>query len=88
MLSSSEGTLAKCLPTVGSVEDGVAVYRKFYPAASERKHGVVMLFHQAGSRRGGPEPQRIAPDRRLQQDARLSLGPDGLQQHLLELGNL
>lgn len=43
MLSSSETALAKTLPTVRSVDDGVAVYRKFYSAESERKHGVVMI---------------------------------------------
>jgi ASC-1-like (ASCH) protein len=43
MLTSSDTALAKTLPTVRSVEDGVAVYRKFYSAESEKKHGVVMI---------------------------------------------
>ena len=43
MLSSSDSALAKTLPTVRSVEDGVAVYRKFYSAESEKKHGVVAV---------------------------------------------
>lgn len=43
MLASSARALAKTLPTVASVDDGVAVYRAFYSAEAEKKHGVVRL---------------------------------------------
>lgn len=43
MLSSSRNALEKTLPTVKTVDAGVEVYRKFYGAADEKKHGVVRL---------------------------------------------
>ena len=43
VLESSAGALAKTLPTIASVDDGVAVYRAFYSAESEKQHGVVRL---------------------------------------------
>ena len=43
MLGSGPKALEKTLPTVKSVDDGVAVYRAFYTAEDERRHGVVRL---------------------------------------------
>ncbi len=43
MLSSEPTALGKTLPTVKSVEDGVAVYRAFYSPRDEKLHGVVRL---------------------------------------------
>jgi ASC-1-like (ASCH) protein len=43
MLGSVPKALEKTLPTVKSVGDGVAVYRAFYTAEEERRHGVVRL---------------------------------------------
>ncbi len=43
MLSSSKGALEKTLPTVRTVDDGVAVYRQFYTAKSEKEQGVVRI---------------------------------------------
>jgi ASC-1-like (ASCH) protein len=54
MLSSSDSALAKTLPTVRSVEDGVAVYRKFYSAGSEKKHGVVAISIKRASDSAAP----------------------------------
>lgn len=39
---SQEG-LARTLPGIQSIADGVAVYRRFYPAEDEARHGVLAL---------------------------------------------
>jgi ASC-1-like (ASCH) protein len=36
-------TLARVLPGVASLDDGVAVYRRFYPATAEKEHGVLAI---------------------------------------------
>jgi ASC-1-like (ASCH) protein len=38
----SEG-LNRTLPDIHSIEEGVAIYRKFFTAADERKYGVVAI---------------------------------------------
>lgn len=43
MLNSSRNALEKTLPTVKTVESGVAVYRAFYTGDDEKKHGVIRL---------------------------------------------
>lgn len=43
MLSSSRNSLEKTLPTVRTVDAGVAVYRAFYTGEDEKKHGVIRL---------------------------------------------
>jgi ASC-1-like (ASCH) protein len=36
-------TVAKALPTVSSVDRGVAIYRKYYDAVAEKEHGVLAI---------------------------------------------
>lgn len=43
MLTSSRNALEKTLPTVKTVDAGVAVYHQFYSPDDEKKHGALRL---------------------------------------------
>lgn len=37
-------TLARALPTIANIDDGVEIYRQYYSEKDEKEHGVVAIY--------------------------------------------